>query len=135
MVRKQVEPGNNSQASADIKEDEMAENINVTISKPKGSVVGAMFIMFFVSLLLFWLPILGPLIAGIAGGRKAGGVGGAFLAVILPGLILGGLMFVLASTISGLPLIGALAGAGAFMLSLAHVGPLLLGAIIGGALS
>ncbi len=31
----------------------MDQNINVTISEPKGSIVRAMFIMFFVSLILF----------------------------------------------------------------------------------
>jgi len=116
-------------------EGQMAQDINVTIVKPKGSVVGAMFIMFFVSLLLFWLPILGPFIGGFAGGRKAGGVGRAFLAVVLPAIIIGAIMFVLTGTISGIPLVGAVAGAGAFILSLANVGPLLLGAIIGGALA
>jgi len=111
----------------------MAQDINVTISKPKGSVVGAMFVMFFVSLILFWLPVIGPLIAGIAGGKKAGGIGGAFMAVLLPGLILGTILFVLAGSLTGIPLLGAVAGAGAFVLSLVGVGPLLLGAIIGGA--
>jgi len=113
----------------------MAENINVTISKPKGSIVGAMFVMFFVSLILFWLPVIGPFVAGIAGGKKAGGVGGAFLAVLLPGLILGTVLFFLAGYLTGIPYLGAVAGAGAFILSLVGVGPLLLGAIIGGALA
>ena len=34
--------------------------------------------------------------------------------------------------LSGMPLIGVLAGMGGLALSLSHVGPLLLGAIIGG---
>ncbi len=113
----------------------MTNDINVTISKPKGSIVGAMFIMFFVSLILFWLPVIGPLIAGIAGGKKAGGIGGAFLAVLLPGLIMGTILFVIAGSLTGIPVLGAVVGVGAFVLSLVHVGPLLLGAIIGGALA
>jgi hypothetical protein len=113
----------------------MTQNINVTITKPKGSIVGAMFIMFFVSLLLFWLPVIGPFVAGIVGGKKARGSGGAFVAVLLPGLVVGTLLFVLAGSLTGVPLLGVIAGVGAFVLSLGHVGPLLLGAIIGGALA
>ena len=37
-----------------------------------GSIVGAMFWMFLISLLLFWLPVIGPLLAGVVGGKKAG---------------------------------------------------------------
>ncbi|MFT7128436.1 MAG: hypothetical protein ACI89U_000543 [Gammaproteobacteria bacterium] len=100
-----------------------------------GSVIGGIFWMFFISILLFWLPVVGPLIAGIVGGKKSGGVGAAMAAVFLPSIIFGALLFSLAASISGLPLIGAIAGAGGVVLSLAHVGPLLIGAIIGGALA
>jgi hypothetical protein len=99
-----------------------------------GSVGSAIFWMFLISLLLFWLPILGPFIAGIVGGKKAGGVGKAIVAVFLPAIIFGFILFSLTTTISGLPLIGAIAGAGGAILALAHVGPLLVGAIIGGIL-
>jgi hypothetical protein len=87
--------------------------------------------MFFLSILLFWLPFIGPLIAGFIGGRKAGSVGNAILAAILPGLIVGVIIFFSASLLTGTPLFGFLAGAGGFVLMVAHVGPLLLGAIIG----
>ncbi len=100
-----------------------------------GSVIGGILWMFFISLLLFWLPVIGPLIAGIVGGKKAGGIGGALAAVFLPSIVFGAMLFTLAASISGLPLIGAIAGAGGVVLSLAHVGPLLIGAIIGGALA
>ena len=98
----------------------------------KGSITGGIFWMFLISLLLFWLPVIGPFLAGIVGGKKAGGIGSAIAAVFLPGIIFGILLFALASTLSGLPLIGAIAGAGGIALSLVHIGPLLLGAIIGG---
>jgi hypothetical protein len=91
--------------------------------------------MFFISLLLFWLPVLGPLIAGVVGGKKAGGVGAAIVAVFLPGILFGIVLFLLASGLSGIPLLGAIAGAGGFALSLVHIGPLLVGAIIGGVLA
>ena len=100
--------------------------------KKEGSIIGGMFWMFFISLLLFWLPVIGPFIAGLVGGKKSGGVGNALTAVFLPGIIFGIILFALASSISGLPLIGAVAGAGGFILSLVHIGPLLVGAIIGG---
>lgn len=97
-----------------------------------GSVGKAIIWMFFLSLFLFWLGPLGTLIAGIVGGKKAGGVGGAFAAVFLPSIVLGMLIFIMASSLSGLPIIGAAAGLGVGLMSLIGIGPLLLGAIIGG---
>lgn len=83
------------------------------------------------SVLLFWLPIMGPLIAGFVGGRKAGTLANAILAVLLPGLVLGAVFFFFASILTGLPVFAFLAGAGGFVMAAAHVGPLLLGAIVG----
>ena len=100
----------------------------------KGSISGAMLWMTVISLLLFWLPVLGSFIAGFVGGRVAGGVGPAIIAALLPAAIFGVLLFVLATALTGLPLIGALAGAGGTVVALAHIGPLLVGAILGGAL-
>ena len=99
----------------------------------QGSVFSAMVWMFVISLLLFWLPVLGGLIAGFVGGRKAGSVGSAILAVFLPGIIFFVLLFLLAASLVGIPLIGLAAGAGGLWFSVIHVGPLLVGAIIGGA--
>jgi hypothetical protein len=101
----------------------------------KGSISGAMLWMTVISLLLFWLPVLGPFLAGFVGGRVAGGVGPAIIAAVLPAAIFGVLLFVLATALTGIPLIGALAGAGGMMVALAHIGPLLVGAIVGGALA
>ena len=98
----------------------------------KGSVGSAMGWMFIISVLLFWLPVAGPLIAGLVGGKKAGNVGSAITAIFLPGIILGAILFVDAALLTGFPLIGFVAGFGGFVLTVAHVGPLLLGAIIGG---
>lgn len=100
-----------------------------------GSILAGMIWMAVLSLLLFWLPVLGPLLAGLVGGKKAGGVGAALMAVFLPGVILAGLLFVFSSALTGLPVIGVVAGAGVFILVMAGVGPLLLGAIIGGLLA
>src|SRR5262245_36634780 len=99
----------------------------------RGSIGAAIAWMFLLSILLFWLPVVGPLIAGFVGGRKAGGVGNAITAVFLPGIVFGIALFVLATVLMAMPLIGALAGFGGFVVAIAHVGPLLVGAIIGGA--
>lgn len=96
-----------------------------------GSVSSAIVWMFVLSILLFWLPIIGPLIAGFVGGRKAGTVSNALLAVFLPAILFGVALFFLASLMTGLPVIGFVAGAGGVALATAHIGPLLFGAIIG----
>ncbi len=104
------------------------------MTEKKGSVVSGMIWMLVFSLLLFWAPVAGPLLAGVVGGKKAGGVGNAILAVFLPGILFGVVLFFLATVLSGLPLLGAIAGAGGFVMAAAHVGPLLVGAIVGGLL-
>lgn len=91
--------------------------------------------MFVISLLLFWLPVAGPLIAGVVGGKKAGDVGAAILAVFLPMVVTGVALTFLGSALTGIPLLGAVIGLGIFAVLLLHVGPLLLGAIIGGLLA
>jgi hypothetical protein len=78
--------------------------------------------VFFLSVLLFWLPIVGPFIAGFIGGRKAGGVGDAILAVISPGFVFGAALFLLSSVLTGIPIIGFIAGIGGAVLALAHIG-------------
>src|SRR5262245_34107957 len=94
-------------------------------------VAGAVW-MFVISVLLFWLPVVGPLVAGIVGGKKAGGVGAALTAGVVPAIGRGILLFVCATLLAGLPLVGVLAGMGAFVLVAAQVGLLLVGAIVGG---
>jgi hypothetical protein len=51
---------------------------------------------------------------------------------LIPVVVLGVLLFALGTALSGVPLIGMLAGAGGFVLILAELGPLILGAFIGG---
>jgi hypothetical protein len=90
--------------------------------------------MFILSLLLGWLPFIGPAIAGFVGGLQAGDVGSALIAAIVPSLIVTGIVFLL-GTVLALPIIGALVGAGVFMVLLVGTVPLLLGAWIGGAMA
>jgi len=106
--------------------------MSTTSAARRGSIAGAIGWMFLISILLFWLPGVGPLIAGIVGGRKAGGVGAAIVAVILPALCLGAALLIFGTALTGIPLLGMLAGLGTVVLVLLHAGPLLLGAIIGG---
>lgn len=109
--------------------------VQQTPPRRRGSIGIAMLWYFFLSLLLFWLPVAGPFIAGVVGGRAAGGVGRAVAAVFLPSIVSAAIIFVFSTSLSGVPLLGALLAAGSLVLTLAHVGPLLLGAIIGGLLA
>tara|TARA_Y100000588_G_scaffold366408_1_gene432094 strand:+ start:285 stop:605 length:321 start_codon:yes stop_codon:yes gene_type:complete len=101
----------------------------------EGSILSAIVWMFIISILLFWLPVVGPLVAGFVGGMKAGGVGSVILATILPSLVLGVALFFLAALLSGLPIVGFIAAAGGLVLALSQVGLLLVGAIVGGIFS
>jgi hypothetical protein len=83
------------------------------------------------TLLLFWLPVIGPFIAGLVGGVKAGSVKGALLAVFVPGVMIG---VMVAAGVGYLTDVfwGLLAGLGGVALSFLNIGPLLLGAVLGG---
>ncbi len=85
-------------------------------------------------MLLFWLPILGPLIAGFVGGRAAGTVGRALAAAFMPAVLLGALVAVVLLAFD-LPVIGALAGGAVFVVILAEDLPLFLGAWLGALLT
>jgi len=89
------------------------------------------------SIVLFWAPFLGSLIAGFVGGRKAGGAKSALLAALLPGLILFVATIMLSSLLGWIPvigqLVGVLVGMGAWVLGFVNFIPLLIGALLGGA--
>ncbi len=106
----------------------------MAINHQRGSLSSATLWMIGLSILLFWLPTVGPLIAGFVGGRKAGDVGTAILAAILPAIVIGALLFLL-GTLFALPLIGAIVGAGLVLVLVVNSVPLLIGAIVGGALA
>ncbi|MCZ6758981.1 MAG: hypothetical protein O7D29_01205 [Gemmatimonadetes bacterium] len=84
------------------------------------------------SVLLFWLPIIGPFIAGYFGGRKAGGVGPAVIAVFLPSLVLGAITILLGWLLTAIPIVGGLFGLAKGLVSAMQIAPLLIGAVIGG---
>lgn len=101
---------------------------------PHGSIPRAMVWMAIVATLLFWLPFLGPAIAGYVGGGMAGGLGRAIVAALLPSLLFGALLFALATLLTAVPLLGAVAGMGGLVLALSCSGPLIVGAILGAVL-
>lgn len=84
------------------------------------------------SLLLFWLPVFGPLVAGWVGGLKAGTVGRAVTAVFLPAALTGAMVFAGMGYLTHLWGWSVLAGLGGVALSLLHIGPMLAGALAGG---
>lgn len=105
------------------------------MAEKEGSIIMGAIWMLVLSLLLFWLPAFGPLIAGIVGGKVAGGIGAALMAALLPAFVLAGALFLLGTSLTGLPVVGAIFGASAFVLVLVQIGPLLVGALIGGLLA
>ncbi|RJS92726.1 hypothetical protein [Salinisphaera sp. Q1T1-3] len=100
---------------------------------PKGSLTMAIIWMVVISLVLFWLPVAGPLLAGFVGGRTAGSVGRGLLAAILPSLILCLILLGAGTALTGMPIIGAIASISVFLVLVIQLFPLILGALIGGA--
>ncbi|MFL5495288.1 MAG: hypothetical protein ACJ8DC_12965 [Gemmatimonadales bacterium] len=103
--------------------------------KRRGSLTSAMNWMAGLSLLLFWLPGLGPFIAGLVGGSKAGSVRRAVLAVFLPAVLTGVLAAAGVVYLAHWWVWGLLAGLGGIAVSLLNVVPLLGGAVLGGLVS
>jgi hypothetical protein len=84
------------------------------------------------SLLLFWIPVFGPLVAGLVGGYKAGTIPRAVLAVFLPAVLMGLLAAGAAVYLTDFILWGLVAGLGTVALMLLQIGPLFVGAVGGG---
>jgi len=105
------------------------------------SILGPSAWMIIISLLLFWLPGFGPLIAGYVGGKRAGDVSHAFQAALLPMAVVGVVVFLILFLFMG-PLLGPIAAgigvvAGTYIfihLALLEIA-LIAGAIIGGLLA
>lgn len=98
----------------------------------QGSLVMAMIWMAVLSLLLFWLPLLGPLLAGFVGGRTAGSGSRGLLAALLPAAVLCFMLVGFGTALIGLPVVGVIASTSLFLLIVVQSLPLLLGAFVGG---
>ncbi len=103
----------------------------VPTARQRGSLISAINWMGGLALLLFWLPVFGPLLAGFVGGMKAGSIRTAIIAVFLPALLTGLLAFAGVTYLTDWYGWGILAGVGGVIVSLLNVVPLLGGAIIG----
>jgi hypothetical protein len=104
----------------------------------QGSIVGSMLWMIVISILLFWLPMIGPFIGGLVGGKKAGSVGRALSACFLPAFLAAVFIFVML-TLGGVPfagfVLGGIFGGAMAVFILTHGFSLIGGAIVGGALA
>ena len=106
--------------------------------KKQSSIVAAMLWMIVISLLLFWLPLIGPFVGGLVGGKKAGSVGRGLAACFLPALLFAIFVFVV-MTLWGLPfsglVLGGILGGTAALTILVEGFALVCGAIVGGAVA
>jgi len=104
------------------------------MAERRGSIISAILWMAFLSLILCWLPIFGSLIAGLVGGKKAGGAGRGFIACLLPAAVTSfAVLLIFWPALPGF-LMGLIGGSMTILLLLVNF-PLVCGAIIGGALA
>ena len=90
--------------------------------------------MAFLSLILFWLPVFGSLLAGLVGGRKAGSAGRGFIACLIPAALTSfAVLWIFSPTMSALSM-GLVGGSMTLLLLIINF-PLVCGAIVGGALA
>jgi hypothetical protein len=94
--------------------------------------------MIVISILLFWLPVIGPFLGGFVGGRKAGNVKRGLAACFLPALIFA-IFVLIVMTLWGMPfsglVLGGILGGTVAVTILAEGFSLVCGAIVGGALA
>ncbi len=88
-------------------------------------------LMLVLSLVLAWLPLVGPLLAGAIGGYYCGTVSRALLAVLFPAIILGVFVWWMGTMLDH-AIAGFLFAVGGAVLVLVHEGGLIVGAIVGG---
>jgi hypothetical protein len=91
----------------------------------------AWLIMLILSILLGWLPIIGPAIAGFVGGVQAGSSGTAVTAALVPAAAVTAIVWILGALID-IAFVAALLGVGIFMVLVVGALPLLVGAFAGG---
>ena len=104
------------------------------VLKRQSSITASFLWMFVISILLFWLPVLGPFIGGLVGGKKAGNMGRAFVASLLPALIIAILVIIFSGSFV-LPPVAAVLGGTVIIIYIVNLFTLIVGAIVGGALA
>lgn len=87
--------------------------------------------MLILAVLLAWLPLIGPLIAGFVGGRMIGDKSKALTVALIPAVFLAIVLWLILAAFD-LPVLGAVAGFGALVVIAVQELPLLLGAWFGG---
>jgi len=121
---------------------EIADRVMYGRSSLLGAIAWMFGLSFILTILLGWIPVvgpfLGPTLGGYVGGRRAGTAGRALLAALIPALLLSVMILgigALAATFSHLPIVGAvgtvIAGAIGVILFV-HNLLLFLAALIGG---
>lgn len=98
----------------------------------RGSLVQGGIWMLILAVLLSWVPLLGPLVAGFVGGRMIGEEKRALGVALVPAILLA-VVLALVLTAFELPVLGAVAGFGALIVVAVQELPLLVGAWFGGA--
>jgi len=105
---------------------------NDTTGTRGGSILEAILWMMILGILLAWLPVFGPFITGLVGGRKAGGLLEAWVACFLPAVLFTSLL-VGWSFFGGFPLWRAVHSGRQMLILVATNLPLLAGAAVGAA--
>lgn len=88
--------------------------------------------MLLLAVLLSWLPILGPLVAGFVGGRMIGDEKRALAVALIPAVALAIVLWLIMAAFD-LPVLGAVAGFAALVIVAIQEVPLIVGAWFGGA--
>ena len=101
------------------------------LATDRDSITIASLIMVGLAILIGWIPIVGPAIAGYVGGRKAGSPGRGFVAGLIPAVIVGILVGVILALFD-LPIIGTVTGFAIAIWVVIEAIPLLIAAAIGG---
>jgi hypothetical protein len=113
---------------------EYGERLAPRVPQRRSSIVAGTLWMVFLSLLLFFFPLINGFVGGLVGGYKVGTVGRALSAAVLPAALIAVGLWVLFAVLN-LPLIGLLTGAAiGVVVALSEVG-LFLGAALGGMLA
>jgi hypothetical protein len=114
-----VEPGQISWMTPDITHTD-----NDSVASASIWIVG-------LSVLLGWIPVIGPAIAGYVGGRKAGSPGRGLVAGVIPAILLGVIVGVVLAMFE-LPVIGTVTGIAVAIWIAIEAIPLLMAAAVGG---